>query len=102
MRRIIRVSDYVFTTSSGSLIDVTNLSHAWEHLLKKCKLPHKKFHALRHTFATKLFENEVALKTVSELLGHSSIDMTANTYTHVIPKQKSDAVEKLNYIFVKN
>ena len=93
------VSDYVFTTSSGSLIDVTNLSHAWEHLLKKCKLPHKKFHALRHTFATKLFENEVALKTVSELLGHSSIDMTANTYTHVIPKQKSDAVEKLNYIF---
>jgi len=41
----------------------------------------------------------VVLKTVSELLGHSSIDMTANTYTHVIPKQKSDAVEKLNYMF---
>ncbi|AWK52803.1 recombinase XerC [Clostridium beijerinckii] len=92
-------SDYIFTTSSGSLIDVTNLSHAWENILKQAGLPHKKFHSLRHTFATKLFENEVPLKTVSELLGHSSIDITANTYTHVIPKEKSNAVEKLNYIF---
>ena len=92
-------SNYVFTTSSGSLIDVTNLSHAWERILKKAKLPHKKFHALRHTFATILFENEVPLKTVSKLLGHSSIDITGNTYTHVIPKEKSNAVEKLKYIF---
>ena len=92
-------SDYIFTTSSGSLIDVTNLSHAWENILKQAKLPHKKFHAIRHTFATKLFEKEVPLKTVSKLLGHSSIDITANTYTHVIPREKSNAVEKLNYIF---
>ena len=93
------MSDYVFTTSSGSLIDVVNLSHAWENILKKSNIPHKKFHALRHTFATKLFEKEVPLKTVSELLGHSSIEITANTYTHVIPKQKTTAVEKLNYMF---
>ena len=93
------VSDYIFTTSSGSLIDVTNLSHAWDRILKTAQLPHKKFHALRHTFATKLFENNIPLKTVSELLGHSSIDITANTYTHVIPKEKSNAVEKLNYMF---
>lgn len=92
-------SDYIFTTSSGSLIDVTNLSHAWENILKKANLPHKKFHALRHTFATILFQNEVPLKTVSKLLGHSSIEMTGNIYTHVIPKEKSNAVEKLKYIF---
>ena len=92
-------SDYIFTTSSGALIDVTNLSHAWESILKQAKLPHKKFHSLRHTFATKLFENEIPLKTVSELFGHSSIEITANTYTHVIPREKSNAVEKLNYIF---
>jgi integrase len=35
-------------------------------------------------------------------LGHSSIEMTANMYTHVIPKQKTNAVEKLNYIFTEN
>lgn len=93
------VSNYVFTTSSGTLIDVTNLSHAWQKILKRAELPHKKFHALRHTYATKLFEKEVPLKTVSELLGHSSTEMTSNTYTHVIPKQKETAVEKLNYMF---
>lgn len=97
------ISNYVFTTSSGTLIDVTNLSHAWQKILKRAELPHKKFYALRHTYATKLFEKEVPLKTVSELLGHSSTEMTSNTYTHVIPnvipKQKETAVEKLNYMF---
>ena len=70
--------------------------------MKKAELPHKKFHALRHTYATKLFENEVPLKTVSELLGHSSIEMTADIYTHVMPKEKTNAVEKINYIFAQN
>lgn len=93
------ISNHVFTTSTGKLIDVTNLSHAWANILKRSKISHKKFHALRHTFATKLFEKDVPLKTVSELLGHSTTEMTANTYTHVIPKQKINAVEKLNYMF---
>lgn len=92
-------SNFVFTTQSGSNIDVTNLSHAWDKILKNAGLEHKKFHALRHTYATKLFENHVELKTASKLLGHSSIEMTADIYTHVIPKQKIDAVEKINYIF---
>lgn len=95
-------SNFIFTTESGKNIDVTNLSHAWAKILKNAELPHKKFHTLRHTYATKLFENEVPLKTVSELLGHSSIEMTADIYTHVIPKEKSNAVEKLNYIFAEN
>ena len=93
------IDNYKKSKASGRLIDVVNLSHAWENILKNCKLPHKKFHSLRHTFATKLFENKVPLKTVSELLGHSSIEITTNTYTHVIPKQKTIAVEKLNYLF---
>lgn len=92
-------SNYVFTTQIGTHIDVTNLSHAWDRILKKAELPHKKFHALRHTYATKLFENKVELKTASKLLGHSSIEMTADIYTHVIPKQKIDAVEKIDYLF---
>ena len=92
-------SNYIFTTQSGTNIDVTNLSHAWDRILKNAGLKHKKFHALRHTYATKLFENHVELKTASKLLGHSSIEMTADIYTHVIPKEKINAVEKINYIF---
>lgn len=49
-------------------------------------------HALRHTFATNLFSNGVDIKTISELLGHSDITTTYNTYVHVIKKLKRDAV----------
>jgi integrase len=54
---------------------------------------------MRHTFATRLFEKEASLKTVSKLLGHSDTSITANTYTHVLPEEKIKAIEKLNDIF---
>lgn len=89
----------LFTTESCLPIDARNLVRAWERLLKKAGVRYRKFHNIRHTYATKLFELEVPLKTVSALLGHSSITITADTYTHVMPKQKSDATDKLNIYF---
>jgi integrase len=68
-------------------------------MLKKAGVEFKKFHALRHTYATKLFEKGVPLKTVQKLLGHSDISITANIYTHVMPEQKIDAAEELNHLF---
>ncbi|MCI1716509.1 MAG: tyrosine-type recombinase/integrase [Clostridium sp.] len=59
---------------------------------------HKKFHALRHTYATKQFENDIPLKTVSMLLGHSSIEITANIYTHVLKKEKEKSIDLLSNI----
>ena len=73
---------------------------SYKNLLIKAGIIHKKFHALRHTYATKLFERDVPLKTVQILLGHSDIYITANTYTHVIPREKITAVEKLNDLFI--
>jgi integrase len=93
-------SDFVFTTETGSTINVKNLFKSYKSLLIKASIPHKKFHALRHTYATNLFERNVPLKTVSKLLGHSDISITANIYTHVMPKEKISAVEKLNDLFI--
>ncbi|MDF2884161.1 MAG: site-specific recombinase, phage integrase family [Clostridiaceae bacterium] len=93
-------SDFVFTTESGNTINVKNLFKSYKNLLIKASIPHKKFHALRHTYATNLFEREVPLKTVSKLLGHSDISITANIYTHVMPKEKISAAEKLNDLFI--
>lgn len=92
-------NDFVFTTETGNLIDARNLLRSYKRLLKKAGIPYKKFHALRHTYATKLFEANVPLKTVQTLLGHSDISITANIYTHVMPKEKIEAAEKLNNLF---
>ena len=59
-----------------------------------------KFHALRHTYATRLFEAGIPPKTVQHLMGHSDIETTMNIYTHVMKEQKIEAIDKLNEIFV--
>jgi integrase len=51
--------------------------------------------ALRHTYAIRLLEKGENLKVLQELLGHSEISMTADTYSHVSPELKRDAVSKL-------
>lgn len=92
-------NDYVFCTELGLPIDPRNLRRSYERVLKNNDIPYKKFHSLRHTFATRLFENNVPLKTVQMLLGHSNINITANIYTHVMPPEKFKAIDKINSIF---
>lgn len=58
-----------------------------------------KFHWLRKTYATRLFENGVPPKTVQTLLGHADIQTTLNIYTEVMDTEKQKAVDTLNNIF---
>ena len=64
--------------------------------MSRANIPYRKFHALRHTYATRLFENGVSLKVIQVLLGHSSMEITANIYTHVLPDEKVRAVDVLD------
>lgn len=89
-------NNYVFCTEIGTPIDPRNLRRSFARLLKKAGISHKKFHSLRHTYATRLFEKGVPLKTVQILLGHSNISITANIYTHVMPEEKLKAVDKID------
>lgn len=92
-------NNLVFPNELGGPTDGSNVRQRYNKILENNNIPHKKFHALRHTFATRLFEREAPLKTVSKLLGHSDTSITANTYTHVLPDEKIKAIEKLNDIF---
>ena len=67
-----------------------------KRLCRDACIEYKTFHALRHTYITRLFEADVNPKTVQKLVGHSDIQTTLNIYTHVDNKVKKDAVEKLN------
>ncbi len=90
----------VFCTQTGNFINQRNIIRAHERLLNRAGVSYRKFHTYRHTYATKLFEAKIPLKTIQTLLGHSDITMTANIYTHVMPKERITAVEKLNRLFV--
>jgi integrase len=76
----------VFTTKAGTLINPSNLrQRSLMPLLKRAGLPHIRFHDLRHTCATLLLSKNVHPKFVQELLGHATIAITLDTYSHVLP-----------------
>ena len=91
-------NDLLFPSLTGTYMNDKNLRRSWQRALKKAEVDYKKFHALRHTYATKLFENRTPILTVSRLLGHSSIK-TTEIYTHVLEDVKIKEVECLNSIF---
>ena len=62
-------------------------------------MPHLTPHVLRHTFATRAIERGIPPKVVQELLGHSSITMTLDLYTHVLPQTKAEEMKKLDCLF---
>lgn len=92
-------NDLVFCTNLGKEIDPPNFSKVFYRILKKAGIAHANLHCLRHTFATRGLENGIELKVMQVLLGHSSIVITADTYSHVLPNKKKEAMEKLNNIF---
>ncbi len=96
-----RTSEWVFCTSVGTTICAHNLhNRSWKPLLKAADLPlTTRFHDLRHTCATLLLTKGVHPKVVQELLGHSSISITLDTYSHVLPTMQEKAVAAMDEIF---
>lgn len=92
-------NNYVFCDKLGNPIEDKKPGRNLKTILKKINIEPMKFHALRHTYATRLFEANIPPKTVQSLLGHADIETTMNIYTHVMKDQKLEAIEKLNNIF---
>lgn len=76
--------DFIFFSATGSAMDPDNLTHYHNAVLAELGLTHKKFHALRHTFATRGIENGIDVSTMSGLLGHA--DTTTTTHYYVRPR----------------
>jgi integrase len=86
----------VFASETGAPLDRRDLtSRRFKPLLERAGLPHFRFHDLRHTCATLLLTQNVNPKVVSEMLGHSSIAITLDTYSHVLPNMQDSAARAL-------
>jgi integrase len=68
---------------------------SFKPLLKRAGLPEMRFHDLRHTCATLLLSKNVNPKVVSEMLGHASIAITLDTYSHALPTMQESATEAM-------
>lgn len=87
----------VFPSLVGTATNADNfVKRSFKPLLRKAGLPKIRFHDLRHTFATLLLPRpEVPSKVVQEMLGHSSITMTLDTYSHVLPEMQGAAADAM-------
>jgi integrase len=91
-----RDQDLVFAGEGGNPINPSNLrNRSFKPLLERAGLPRITFHDLRHTCASLLFQRNVHPKFVQELLGHASVAITLDTYSHMLPGMGSEAADAM-------
>jgi integrase len=86
----------VFTAENGAALDPESISRYFRQAVKKTMVPPIRLHDLRHTHATLALQAGVHPKVVSERLGHASIGITLDTYSHVMPGMQEEAAEKID------
>ena len=84
----------VFCRENGTPIPKSTLFNAFRRILKKADLPALSIHTLRHTHAVLLLESNVEMKYIQEALGHGSMQITSDIYTHVSKKIETDSIKR--------
>ena len=87
--------DYVFAGELGQPIEPDRFSKVFIKLVHESGLPRIRLHDLRHTSATLALRKGIHPKVVSERLGHSSIAITLDVYSHAVPALQQDAADQL-------
>ena len=89
----------MFTTPTGRPVDGTWATKWFHRALDEAALPRLRIHDLRHTAATHLLRRGVHPKVVQELLGHSTISLTLDTYSHVAPALHAEVATHMQALF---
>lgn len=87
---------FVVAQADGRPLKPVSLTHEWTRILAKTSLPRIRFHDLRHTHASQMLAAGVHPKVASERLGHSTIGITLDLYSHVMPGMQADAAEQVD------
>ena len=86
---------FFLTGSKKKFIEPRSYERIYKNIIKKCQVPPNKFHAIRHTFATNCIDVGMDAKSLSEILGHSTVNITLNTYVHSSYEMKKKYLEKI-------
>lgn len=91
-------SGLVFTTTRGTPLDPRNVLRHFARVLTAAGIAHVRFHDLRHSCATLLLAQGVPARMVQDILGHSAIRVTMDTYAHVLPSMRDDATRAMDSV----
>ena len=89
-------NEYLLTGKTNSFVEPRTLHYNFKKILQKSRIQEANYHALRHTFATRCIELGFDIKSLSEILGHASVNITLNRYVHPSMEMKRDNMEKLS------
>jgi len=89
----------VFCSKVGTPIEPRRVCTTMDKITDAAGLPHFTFHALRHTFATRMLEANAPAKVVQDVLGHADVTLTLNTYSHVIGSTAHEQMSKIDGLF---
>jgi integrase len=90
--------DMLCSNDDGTPITPHAFNHRFSNLLKENNLPHVRIHDLRHTNASLMLKQGISMKVASDRLGHTTIGITMDLYTHVDEELQQDAADRLNNI----
>jgi len=90
--------DFLFANPDGTPLNPNLVTTRFRALIKRAGLPHVRLHDLRHTHATLMLKAGVHPKIVSERLGHASVSITLDTYSHVLPGLQKAAAERFDQV----
>lgn len=92
---------FVIANELGKPIEPRTYQDFFHRLVKKAGMTKANFHSLRHTFATRALERGIPAKTVSEILGHTTVSITLDLYSHCLMVHKKESIEKLADLFLE-
>lgn len=90
--------DYIFTKRPDIPGEPRTFQYRYRRYLKEAGVRYRKFHTLRHTFATRCLACGMDMKTLSEILAHSSVRITFEYYCHTSMEQKKEQMNKLYFL----
>lgn len=88
---------FVIRTAKGAPVRPRSFQNTLDSIAGRVGMQKFGVHTLRHTFASKLFENGIDIKVISRILGHKSVGVTYNTYIHIIQKLEQEAMQTIDF-----